>query len=72
MHRAERIRYAANKHIGDTFKRVLIESEVANILKVYQDLNELHGDRPVSKDVAEPVVLAMRAVIESWLDAVAS
>jgi hypothetical protein len=71
VHRPERIRYAAAKHIRDTMRRILMESEVDNIVRVYEDLNRLHSDRPVKQDVAEPVVLAMRSIIESWLDAVA-
>lgn len=67
--RAERLEFAAQKHIKDETLRATMLASTGHILAVHEDLNELfHTEKPLDVEEAYSVSEAMIEVLNQWAD----
>jgi len=69
--RAQRLEYAAKRHIKDERRKATILASTNHILAVYKDLNKLfHDEKPLDDDIAIAVSQSMIEVLNQWADAI--
>jgi hypothetical protein len=69
VHRKERIRYAANTHIGNKTLANTLVSQETHVIEVYDRLNKAHTDKPLDRNLVKDILISMQGVLEEWIDA---
>ncbi|MBN1213576.1 MAG: hypothetical protein JXA92_13475 [candidate division Zixibacteria bacterium] len=68
--RAQRLRYAAEKHVPDPVKQRVLESSDTHTTNVYNKINILHNRGSVDKDKGEYALFEMLVILKNWLDSI--
>lgn len=69
VHRGERIRFAAHRHILNKEKAAFLASQAEDMVVLYRRLNGAHKRGPLNAEIARRTVLAMDVLIREWLNA---
>lgn len=70
--RAERLQFAASKHVSDGALATLLVDNADQVIKTYNRLNMLHVRQELDALAVEQALTAMQAVIRQWVDAIAN
>lgn len=66
--RRERLAYAAEKHIKDSNRRTILETEANQINALYEAANEAHNRGTLDEEKASRTLMAMDNFLKDWLD----
>lgn len=70
VHRIERMRYAAAKHVKDKARAETLTAEATNMIKVYDTLNSAHKRGELNRERARQALITMQGFLNDWAEAV--
>jgi len=68
--RAQRLRFAAEKHVRNHNQRQVLVDGTQHMNEVYNKLQRLHKRGPINEDKARDTILEMLSIIRAWVDSI--